>query len=112
VTVPMTEKQLQQAVLDLARHLGYRAYHTFDSRRSDAGFPDLVLARGDWLLFVELKRDGKHPTEHQERWLQALDDTAALVFVWRPVDWHAGTCEAVLKDPASAFNGDLYGCRR
>ena len=41
-----TEKQFQQSVVEVARTLKWRVYHTHDSRRSAAGFPDLVLTRG------------------------------------------------------------------
>jgi hypothetical protein len=95
----MTEKQLQDAVLAMARHLGWRCYHTYDSRRSDAGFPDLVLVRGRRLLVAELKRDGLGPGEHQQRWLTALADTPAEVHVWRPANWRNGDIETALRSP-------------
>ena len=41
----MTEKQWQALVQETAQLAGWMAYHTYDSRRSAAGFPDLVLAR-------------------------------------------------------------------
>ena len=53
----LTERQFQRQVLDLARLCGYRAYHTHDSRRSQPGFPDIVLVNPErrHTLFVELK---------------------------------------------------------
>jgi hypothetical protein len=51
----MTEKQLQGAVVELAKRLGYLVYHTFDSRRSNPGWPDLVLCKPPRLIFAELK---------------------------------------------------------
>lgn len=53
----MTERQFQPQVVQLARLCGWLIYHTFDSRRSAAGFPDLCMVRGDRCLFVELKSD-------------------------------------------------------
>ena len=41
----ISEKDFQQQVKDLARMLGWKTYHTYDSRRSDPDFPDLVMAR-------------------------------------------------------------------
>ncbi len=38
----MTEKELMQNILDCARLHGWRCYHTFDSRKSDPGFPDII----------------------------------------------------------------------
>lgn len=39
------ESEAQQTILDLAGWRRWWAYHTFDSRRSQGGFPDLVLVR-------------------------------------------------------------------
>lgn len=39
------ERDFQAAVMELARLLGWRVYHTWDSRKSEPGFPDLVLVR-------------------------------------------------------------------
>jgi hypothetical protein len=72
--LPMLEADLQSAVVKLARTLGGLVYHTHDSRRSAAGFPDLVIVfeRTGAILFAELKQDGKHPTPEQNQWLRAL----------------------------------------
>src|SRR5688572_19177552 len=40
-----TERAFQAQVVKYARLMGWTAYHTHDSRRSQAGFPDLVLVR-------------------------------------------------------------------
>lgn len=53
----MKEAVLQAQIEQLARTLGWLVYHTHDSRRSQAGFPDLVLvhARQRRVLWRELK---------------------------------------------------------
>jgi len=51
---------------------GWLRYHTHDSRRSEPGFPDLVLIRRDRLLAVEVKRRGGKATEAQKTWLAAF----------------------------------------
>lgn len=72
----------------LAKLRGWVWYHTHDSRRSPAGFPDLVLVRGRRLVFAELKREGEKPTAEQQRWLDALAATGAVeAYLWRPSDW-------------------------
>jgi hypothetical protein len=86
----MSEADLQASIRDIAEALGYRVYHTHDSRRSDAGFPDLVMVRGERLVFRELKRAGKHPTEPQRAWIRDLEATGADVDVWRPDDLLSG----------------------
>lgn len=95
--IPMSETQLQEAVLELADTFGWLAYHTHRSDHSEAGFPDLVLLRGGWLLVVELKRDGLHPTPSQARWLDAFGLAGVTTHVWRPEDWRDGTIEETLR---------------
>lgn len=79
----MTEAQLQQAVLDLAKYTGWLVYHTYDSRRSAAGFPDLVLVR-ERVVFAELKSDGGRLSRFQKRWIEALLAAGQEVYVWTP----------------------------
>lgn len=67
-----SEAAFQQQVLQLAGFYGWLSYHTHDSRRSQPGFPDLVLVRGPELLFVELKTDKGRVRPEQQVWLQAL----------------------------------------
>jgi hypothetical protein len=104
---PMLEKDLQDGVVKLARMLGYLAYHTYDSRRSAAGFPDLVLVheRSGSLLFAELKRDGQHPTVAQQRWLRVLA-IRGVAFVWRPADLRDGSIARALQRYAHGGAGD------
>jgi VRR-NUC domain len=70
------------------------AYHTFDSRNSQAGFPDLVLVhpRRGQIIFAELKQDTAYPSTEQRFWLAGLESAAhncpnVKVVVWRPRDW-------------------------
>ena len=85
----LTEAAFQRQVLDLAKLCGYRAYHTHDSRRSQPGFPDLVLVnpRRKHTLFVELKTDVGRVTDAQQAWLDDLRRAGAFAYVWRPTDW-------------------------
>lgn len=87
--------------------LGYIAYHTYDSRRSAEGFPDLVLVHpgiGDLpVIFAELKNQRRQLDDAQRVWLRALDDRATLARLWRPYDWIDGTVERVLKGDEDAY---------
>lgn len=66
---------------------GWRTYHTHDSRRSEPGFPDVVLVRGPALVFAELKMPGRYADKHQRAWLQALAGCdKPTVALWRPTD--------------------------
>ena len=82
-----SEREFQQAIIDLAKANGWLVYHTYDSRRSEPGFPDLVLTNGRRVVFAEVKTNGGRTTEAQERWLRLLSDANADVFVWRPRHW-------------------------
>lgn len=84
----VTEAQLQATVLELALHRGWLSYHTHDSRRSAAGFPDLVLVRGDRLVAAELKSERGRPTPEQRQWLAALGQVTTVdAHLWRPSSW-------------------------
>lgn len=102
---PMTERNLQSAVLKLAGFHGYEVrYHTKDSRGSQAGFPDLVLAsskRGR-LLFRELKTDSGRMRPEQRVVLEVLGACGQDVGVWRPADLLSGRIVAELRAASGA----------
>lgn len=75
----LSEAAFQRQVLGLASFYGWRAYHTYDSRRSHKGFPDLVLVRGPELLFVELKTNKGRIRPEQAEWLNALHEVEEAV---------------------------------
>jgi hypothetical protein len=91
IATRQTEAQFQAQVVELAEWLGYAWYHAHDSRRSPAGFPDLVLVRprGRGLSARVIFADAQHV------WLTTLIDADAEVYVWRPSDFRA--IEATLK---------------
>ena len=94
----MREASLQANIVELASLLGWRAYHTFDSRRSAPGFPDLVMVRPPRVLVFELKREGAYPTATQRDWLAALGACPGVESgVWRPRDWLDGTIKRALR---------------
>jgi len=75
--------------MSLARQLGWKVFHVYDSRMSaGAGFPDLVLVsvRLRQVLFVELKTDQGKVISEQWEWLYALAASRQKVAVWRPGD--------------------------
>lgn len=95
----MTERDLYERVREMALQLGWLVYHTYDSRRSYAGFPDVALAKpGRPLILAELKREGGRLSRAQEQWLAVLSQVPGIeVYVWRPRDWVSGEVEAVLR---------------
>lgn len=83
---PVSEKAFMDAVVRLAKQHGWMAYHTWSSKRSPEGFPDLVLAKaGQPLYTVELKINTGQVTLAQQAWLAALAGcTGVAAEVWRP----------------------------
>jgi hypothetical protein len=86
-----TEDVLQSSVIEMATWFKWRHYHTHDSRRSAAGFPDLVLVRPPDVIYVELKSDKGRLSPEQTAWLQDLEKAGQEVHIWRPTQWHDGT---------------------
>ncbi len=86
--VAVRERDFMQSVIDLADLLGWLVYYTHDSRRSAAGFPDLVLVRGERLIVAELKTERGRVSNAQSAWLAALDAISGIeTYLWRPNDW-------------------------
>lgn len=90
----MKEKDFQQQIVDLAHATNWLCYHTHDSRRSEPGFPDLVLVHAERAvtLFRELKlhpdtQKRGRPTPEQTQWLSALTEAGNDAKLWRPGDW-------------------------
>ncbi len=93
---PVTEPEFQAQVCQFATLCGWRYYHTLDSRKSVAGFPDLVLVRPPRLVFAELKTERGHVAAEQELWLDALKLVPGVeARLWRPSDWP--TIQSVLR---------------
>ena len=92
------ESELKSKVRELALQLQWRYYHTHDSRKSEAGFPDITLVRNGRVLFIELKRQKKNPTTDQKKWLDELHKVPFCeVYVWRPSDWNNDSILNILK---------------
>ena len=78
-----------QAVLNYARHHGWLAYHTWSSKRSEPGFPDLVMLRDGECLVAEVKSAEGKLTQAQALWLAGFRRANMETHVWRPDDWDA-----------------------
>jgi hypothetical protein len=86
--LPLSEKQFQAQVTALARLAGWKVFHTYDSRRSPHGFPDLVLVRAPRVIFCELKSAAGRPTPAQVAWLADLARCPGVeTYLWKPADW-------------------------
>jgi len=97
----MSEDELLEAVLTLAKLLRWRRYHVRNSRagiiQGDTGFPDLVLVRPPRIMFVELKAAKGRLRPGQGDWLSYLLGCPGVeVAIWKPSDWLDGTIERAL----------------
>ena len=81
----MTEKAFQSDVMRVAKMLGWLCYHTYDSRRSASGFPDLVLVR-ERILYRELKVGKNKLSPTQELWRDSIMDAGGDWAEWRETD--------------------------
>lgn len=105
----VAERELQECIRKAAKAYRWRYYHTYDSRKSSRGFPDLVLVSSTWgVVFAELKREGQWPERPQAAWLDALEDAphGPGTYLWWPSDWRTGAIEEVLR---RGPQGGLYG---
>lgn len=83
----MTEKELDTEVRTLAKLCGWLYYHTYRSKRSPAGFPDVVLVRPPRIIFAELKSGTGKLTVEQQEWISLLSAVPHVeTWVWRPGD--------------------------
>lgn len=87
----MREKDLQATIIEAAKLFKYQVYHTYDSRRSTEGFPDLVIAGNGRLFIWELKSQDGRVTDTQMKWLESFSavTTRPNAAVIRPndLDW-------------------------
>lgn len=101
----MSESALQAHVIDCAHKFHWLVMHTRPARTADGarwishisgdvGYPDLTLARGGRVLFIELKRELGSMGPGQLEWLTALGEGAMTL---RPHAWLDGTIEKLLR---------------
>lgn len=99
----ISEKELSQFVVDLARLLGWKVarWPTWRATGTDPGVPDLLLVRNGRLIFAELKTEKGKVSEAQEDWLNDLSVAAmgadVELYIWRPSSWLSGEIEKVLR---------------
>ncbi len=82
-----SENSFQADVIQLAKANGWLCYHTYCSKRSEPGFPDLTMVKSDRILCVELKTNTEEATAAQREWLAALNRAGVPACIWKPKDW-------------------------
>ncbi len=88
ITRQISEATFQYQVTQLATRAGWLWHHEYDSRRSNAGYPDLVLVRDGRVIFAELKTARGRVRHAQSVLLAALGRCQGVeTYAWRPSDW-------------------------
>lgn len=83
-----TELQWQRVIEEAAGYLGYLTYHTYFSKRSQKGFPDLYLVGRGRAILIECKKEkGGVVSIDQAIWLETLRANGQLAILARPRDW-------------------------
>ena len=93
-----SERDLQDAIIADLKKLGIRLYyHTWNSRHSQAGFPDLIALHDGRGLAVELKRETAPAKAEQVAWLHAFGLFPGMrAALWRPSDYLSGRVAGTL----------------
>lgn len=94
----VSEAQLSSQLDELRNLAGWDlSYHTYDSRRSPYGFPDVVLTKVPRVVFAELKTETGQPTFEQWFWLWTLQQCPGVeAYLWRPSDMASGEIARIL----------------
>lgn len=85
------ESDFQAQVIHVAKLYGWLCYHTYDSRRSTPGYPDLALLHPvkHRYLLRELKTDRGRLKPAQSLWIETLKLSGIDAAIWRPSQWDA-----------------------
>ena len=94
---PETEAEFQQAVIELARTLGYAVAHFRPAKTSKGwrtpvaadgkGWPDLAIVGRGRIIYAELKSARGKLSPEQQEWLDRLERAGGESYVWRPEDF-------------------------
>jgi hypothetical protein len=104
-SLAMSEADLQDAVIEYLQLTGWtvhaeRAARTADGWRTpiqgSPGFPDMVIVKGDRLMFVELKSAKGKLSPEQKVWRDVLIAAGQEWDLWRPRHWQSGYIEQIL----------------
>jgi Holliday junction resolvase len=94
----VTEAELQDAVMEALHKFGWLCYHTFDSRKSEVGFPDVIALRDERMFVIEFKTETGKVTPKQFAWLKSFEDIDGVeTFVWRPRHLQSGVIDRVIQ---------------
>lgn len=106
----MSERTLQDRVVDRARRRGWKTAHAGKGWVGDQetgegqfitpmspGWPDLFMVRPPRALAIELKREQEDLKPEQVEWLQLLNACGVPAVLVKPSDLRLGRVNAILK---------------
>jgi len=85
----LDEKDWQSLIVARAKELGWELiYHTYDSRKSVKGFPDLFLVHEQWgkAVVFECKVRPNVATPEQIRWINGMYAAGIPAYIVYPAD--------------------------
>lgn len=102
----MTEKDLERAIAEMARFLGFMVFHARPAQSNKGwrtpvaydgkGFPDLLLVGNERVIFLEIKTDVGRVSPDQSRWSEQIIQSGGEYFLLRPNDWTSGRVDSIL----------------
>lgn len=103
---PISEKDFQKTVIDMAHLFGWRVAHFRPAmtkrgrwvtpvQADGAGFPDLIMIRRNVILAVELKSERGKVSVKQQEWIDAFEKAGVETFTWKPE--HFSAIEEILR---------------
>jgi hypothetical protein len=83
------EAAFQALVVEVLERSGFLVWHDHDSRRNEAGLPDIIAVREHRLVWIELKTERGTLRQRQELWGYLLSWLGGNVeyYCLRPSDW-------------------------
>jgi len=103
----LTEKELTQAVIEMARAFGWRIAHfrSVETKRrgwqtpfagDGKGFPDLCCVR-DRVVFIELKVGKNKAEPEQQVWAEKIGRSTGEYYLLTDKGWMDGEAEEILR---------------
>lgn len=104
--VLLTEKELERAIAEMARFLGFMVFHARPAQTSKGwrtpvaydgkGYPDLTLVGNGRVVFLEVKSDKGKLSPDQEGWKRHIIQAGAEYFLLTPQSWTSGEVDTIL----------------
>lgn len=102
----LTEKDLERAVAEMARYLGFMVFHARPAQTragwvtpvayDGKGYPDLTLVGNGRVVFLEIKSATGRLSPDQGEWKRKIIDAGQEWFLVTPKSWTSGEVDKIL----------------